>query len=1213
MKAKTTKFFAMLAVFAVAFAGIALLVQEQSNDADAVAATTSETYSADYASTAGIVKIQLEDEANAMAVVPYQPKVGDTDATVIEIGMAYYVNTTTTITLPKITTAYQSIMFFVLDGVQVTFEADKTNEVNGGVQLINVASEEDGVITLQKARNAENKNQFDANGYAKTATTEADYLGYGAVDVAFVYAKEEKVTLIADSTQAKMFKIGTTGTANLKSSQTITGEIETVNFTAKNIEATMIGFSGTLSFDGNSITVKNFTGKIKSMEDVIPGASVAVSHFYVTASTSGAVTGAAGIFQLGDGIRLTFENGATINDGSAFGYVDEYGDLHTFGVTSDGSYMTVGMAGYSIYAGTNMIGVAGTVTINADATFEFEGNATLSGTVYTKSNATTSSLDIVGTNADVKIQSFQVANSGAVKISSSVLVMANSNFVMTGSLTVAADAVLKVAEGASVRTEGALILTAGDADAETPTKDAQVWNAGRVYASAYKTGAADAEAPGDITEAGLLFSIYMNSKAGPGIFYKGSEVFNSVGEIRVVSDAYGAYLDMTGKNKVNLTSGAISVDNQLYKYYTMILATYDNTISMIMDFDNQYPADVSLSGKTHQQSGGLEKSVTFSDVKWDAANNAIIKIDAPETYQVKLVDENNEPIVSVYPGIEVVVKNAAGTVIPIPKTGGEAGVVELVFGEKYTVTGQTDTSNYEFTEVTKIGGVAKKLLKDLKKDTQVQGSFTMIRNLNVDTNNDNKEIPVIIQITEGKATEITVVLTDAEGRIAAGEVVLTYSVDGGKSTNDVVKPETGDVKMSIFSNQVVLLKGPTLEFFTFAFDLDPDQDGSVAVNVSDLSDNETVLTTALKNAGGWTNAFKIIDDETSEDEPIVTGTIGETCLLNKVSQIVYLDLEGTLKTQTAVKVSFTFSNYYQGNSKHAEVVSPSWVSAGGKISVTVDTYVGEVYSISWTDVSKAWEKMEYTSATVTEAAEYTEKTSVPVDAYAREYTLSIDDIEYVSVKNSTLTSVDVSDKRLATELEVAAGKTVKEAIEQINDNVVRLSIEGSYIISWSYSLTYDGMAANATPITGTVTGSSEVFNFLEYGEDKKVITGMEITNINSEKFVYLVKTQPKDHMSFDGRTSTAGYFGDTMYIYTNVDPLYVVENVRVYKELKDGTPSSDYFLATKEDGYFKYTLPAYHVVLVPEVESDYGVVTFVNNGEKIYDTQGKTGGSPFLT
>jgi hypothetical protein len=101
------------------------------------------------------------------------------------------------------------------------------------------------------------------------------------------------------------------------------------------------------------------------------------------------------------------------------------------------------------------------------------------------------------------------------------------------------------------------------------------------------------------------YRVYMNSEDDLGMYYEGSVVYPDSDKLPV---AFGAYLDITGICSVNLTAKNITIDNNLYRYWTMILATDNTAIPLTVEYPNQYRSTVSLDGKDYYSVESTAKS-----------------------------------------------------------------------------------------------------------------------------------------------------------------------------------------------------------------------------------------------------------------------------------------------------------------------------------------------------------------------------------------------------------------------------------------------------------------------------------------------------------------------------------------------------------------------------------------------------------------------------
>jgi hypothetical protein len=951
--------------------------------------------------------------------------------------------------------------------------------------------------------------------------------------------------------------------------------------------------------------------------------------------TSGTLQGSAAVgdepskFMVAGTLKLTLLEGAKLPASIAFGYMDEYNDVHSFMTDKD---LEVGMGDFTITAGQNKLFVDGTVTLGANTIYTTIGNVTLSGMVYSDTytlelkNATK---DKTGAPmpADIKLRTFQVTGitgtPGKVTLTTSALVEAGCSFYVAGDFAV--DGILKIAEGSVVKPEGALSVGANGA----------IWNAGQFIATNYNDGAFDAK----------LIRVFMSTSYQTGTFYQGSSVYDGTTPTAVTASndptnnnantetvgqtpltvAFGSYIDMTGIDKVNLTSGGINVNSALYKYNTLILATFNNTIALTASYDNQYPVTVTLDGKSSATPVYTPKSATFRNVVWDSPMSATLYVTAPEQYTVVLAQkvapgDNGKWIVDDDPATTEVVENVwtsgltikdqNGRVIPIDATTGE---IKVVFGYEYTIEGANSTSNYKFFS-------PNGELTDLTKVSKTKGTFTMIRN---NMYYPGEEEPVVLHITEGYATELTIYLDDGDKKYSVGDVFMYYNIetDSGEVVGDgtpvILQTNTDDKKVGvitgIYSNDTLVFKSEFVKFYK-----------STAIA---MKDGKVVFPTETNNNN--------TPDDTTDDvvvpipQPIPSNDWSEwKCTFDGITKTANKAFF-TLKCElNYVPVTFTFGantdddqtitvefTEYCSKATHTQTMTSKKVDvkAGTGPDFTYiwsfDVVVGEVYKVTWTEIDGYLSKMVYEDPNDEEQEEpviYVKGTAMTVEGEL-DYLLSEQKLEYITVENNTNYDLTLTIGQFSADIP-AKGSNEKVIVNESGNTMV-LSKKGWTVEGWDFAITY-----KATPTTSKnvyVSGPQTTQTYAWYNgdgaeiqvtsDDTNRISKITITKADLTMTRYFVNVLADDHGAIDPFDQT-GYMGElrkayvtTQYGYNVVDVIYQYQEVDD-PEIVEGHATK----GTTPEGQevWTYTMPASNVLLKPIIEKETRDLSFVDqNGE----------------
>jgi hypothetical protein len=948
--------------------------------------------------------------------------------------------------------------------------------------------------------------------------------------------------------------------------------------------------------------------------------------------------GSTGTIKLKDSAEVKFAENTVLPSAFKYEYMDEYNDSHSFQSSED---LDVGMGGFTISAGNNTLFVDGTVTLTDATTYTCTGNVTLSGMVYTLPKATPSAtegknLTLVNTTkdlkntlmpADIKVGNFQVTDStakpGSVILESSILVEAGCSFYVAGDLTIGvaasgsgqdavagSEAILKIAEGAVVKPEGALTIANGS-----------IWNAGQFIAIDYKDGAYDAQ----------LIRVFMSTSYQTGTFYKGASVYDGTMPVTTsvnsnatgqspLTIAFGAYLDLTGIDKINLTSGGINVNSALYKYNTLILATFTNTIALTASYDNQYAVTVMLDGKTSAAPVMTAKSATIRNVVWDSPISATIYVTAPEVYTVILAkeiketddgwvvktDSGNKPIVWTS---GLTIKDQDGRVIPISSVGDTIGQVQLVYGYEYTIEGANSTSNYKFE-------APNKDLVDLTKDSKTTGSFTMIRD------NLTPTTPVVLYVTEGYATELSVVLTyplnkDYE-QFKEGDVIVYYTTEvneKGEPTGDGI-PVTlksvkidnksylaGVIKDNLYSNDTIYFMSEYRLYFKLT---SSNETGSITSKVvfpdKPASSPVVKLTSEDFKTDKWSLGYTF-DGITNEANKAVLQVV---CDYDIVVMTFDLDTEDMGNDHF---VYVEFDEYCGDTNVHAQKEK---LSADKEIKMCV----GEVYRIYWDPIDGMFTTMTFVKTGVENDTpkSYTEDTPVIVSPTELTYTFVAEPIYYMTVVNETSYDLTISVGQFSANVP-ANGENDSVIINEGDKNPVILSKKGYGIEDFTFTYQTN---SSATPsvnvyVSGPMTvkvlvkptgGSVEgYFDAFPTGESDDYI--LTIKQAHVKKTLYSVDVLKDDHGAIGDRDQN-GYMGDTMKAFVSAQGGYNVVGVTYeYQEVDMPEKAIGYAersYTSEGQEVWIYTMPASDVLLKPIIYKETRELSFVDQNGEVIET-----------
>jgi hypothetical protein len=1168
MKAKTTKFLAVLAVLAVAFAGVAVLAQADIEVFDAAAeeGASERVEGHNVSMTIGEKTTYYTTAAKAFSAVKSKETA---TITLLSTHEGAGLQTPEGVTESNVTVDFAGFTYKVNEPV------GSTGYINQGAQLKqdNTYVLKSGTITTTSAEYGI-KNMI--HSYAITTLTDMIIDGTNLVG-GYNWCEDPETTAENKMTIAVWVENGTTIIDG--STTIVTGTAGKTNYglgvsywpdryadgaqvtvdTTGQINGILMALdaAATHAADAKASTLdlKNAKvyGEIYSYENMQSG-KLTIDGVIVPKGKTLTLGGAIAV----DGI-LSMEYGSVIKAGTVFTYTDEYGDAHSF---STNKQLDVGMDGFTVASGDNMILVDGTVTLTEETTYTCTGNVTISGMVYTKpttQNAAAVGLILTNAQADIKLRTFQVTDGGAVTLSTPVLVMEGCSFYAAGNLTVTKT--LKVAEGAVVKTEGDL------------TVNGSIWNAGQFIAKDY-TGMDD-----------KLIRVFMNTSYPTGTFYKGASVYP------VLTVAFGAYLDMTGKSTVNLTSGGIDVINNLYKYRTLILATFNDTIALTAIYDNQYPVEVDLEKKAYIGPEMTAKSATFRNVVWESPESAILYVVAPEVYTVTLakdvVEDEQTGKWIVNPEVEDNVWKSGLTiidqddrVIPISTVDATKGQIKVVFGYEYIIVGATESSKYKFES-------PNGELEDLKSISKTAGVFTMIRN-----NAENPEVPVIMHITEGIASVITVDLTVADNTKSAkmtdGDPFLSYKIeeDGAVIALPYASGEKAMQITGIYSNDKIYFMPADKDFVKFTLGENAWTGGTIPVVAE------------FKN-GEWTETAAVTGIENDKSER-------------------------TLKVNVAAdKATVTYTLADASEVATGQKITVTWDKASPDQTVTVldrtitqtfDVYADEIVKIEWTNVDP--DHVRLAMKVAGEDYEAGTAITVPNGIVNTTATLTATKILYVQVTNNTDKQIIVSDNTEHQRI-IEKTKTNEEALELVlgeteagNTVAVKVGVKGQAVVSWHYKVLREAVAPATEPTliveadvigdTTTITGVAQADTVAGYSILESDI--IEISNLSTVPVAYIVKTQPTEHSQI-GDYSRVGNMGDNMFIYVKADEGFTIPGVEVWNEdpNHEGFPGTFYDDAVfdKSEKYWTYTMPDNNVVLIIKEQKETYDLTYVNQDGEV--------------
>jgi hypothetical protein len=1112
MNTKTTKFLAVLAVLAIAFAGCAILMQGQDNEAVAGEAVTKDTYAQAYA--AGNFKsIKLETTAASKSVVLYS------STTTIVAGDAYFFAENTTVSIPETVTSAKPVMFFVLDGVKLNVIGPNKDITGtyGMVQFVNVKSYDafEGVITLDAARTVADDTLFDEIGYAKGLTTVTAV--YAAADLKVTYEKKDFFGITADKTANpnKKFVLSGITTLDAWGDMVLTGSIETVNVKAAS-ELTFENFTGTIVSTADvKVKVKDFTG-------IIDGTTTTI---IVSEWTDGQILTSAGItinpIEIEEGQSISFAKGVAIPEQfevrfqryvsyqyNATPELEAHPDLYRFHSVSE---MTAGVGGFTITAGTNGFELSGNVTATAAVTWTFVGAAYITGTIDAAEVAVTVTGDGI---YDVTFGSATIFTTGLV-LTNGATIDNGAVVNVRNNVTIPEGKTLKVGEEAYVRVYETLALA---------TATSSMYTAGNVVADNVTLAGADVTAATDLAK-----KVYV---------YKDGSLTGSNVKFTKVDKARMANVTLLGSGDLGI-NGVSVTDEKTYYVYSFI-AFYPISTQDVLSLaaDSRIVGGIVPIATITESEVNLPLLYAKYKINYDAGTPTFL-IEYKETYAVALEDVNTTK------GYTITDSNGDEVFVDAD------GVAMLIYGETYSLKGKVGTSKYTYTsDLNEV--LEDEILQPIDFQTNTLTTFTMVRS----------EQTISVEI--GEKQTITVTLNQTDSPFAVGDELLAYSTDDGetyKTAKLALKDNKLQATFDVFNTDFVLVQFADRMFFVSTV--------NTIVAADKITDRTDEITEDEADAG-WTFAFTGVADQTKGSFTVTCGL----AVTNDTYKLVDPDaLVGNLK------ITVTFDDYYTGTSGHKQSYDIVPTAAGAALAV--ETYVGETYTMTWTNLDDVKETMTYG-----EDKKYTQGDLVTI-ADGTEYTLTLAKITYADVKNNTETDLTVIFGE--TTVDVPAGETLSKGIITGTDYIT-LASKGKEVVNWTG--TFKHLAGGTVDITGSGATSTAAVEITEGGL-------FTISTVKTYNIIYLVTVEPVDHGSITYYYE-AGYYGRDMVVYVQPDSGYNVVGVKyTYQEQDMEAPVTKEAtkMISETQEYWGYVMPASDVLLKPIIEkNEYDI--------KIYDQDG---------
>jgi hypothetical protein len=931
MNAKTSKFLAVLAVLAVAFAGCAILLNEQ-NDA-ATEEVTKSTYPAN---GANIVSIELEDSPNAKSVVKY------TEGMAITSPNAYFFSEDASVIMSDKVTLDAPVMFFVLNGVNIDVIAptDEKFTAFGLIEFVNVKSydEDDEVITLNATTT------FTSNGYAKKITDGVGSESYEGV-VTISYQVNDTFSITADKNSKSKFVLSTIDKLDIYSNTTLTGEIGTVTIKNPSVELKLKDFTGKITDGTATAEVVGFTGTITE--------AATVGAFTISGWTAGMLKSVndytkvtvAPIEFTKEGQYATFGRNVEMQTATTVEFTRYVNDSYKF-VTD--KVIKGGSEGTTFTAGENGLEISGGFVLTDATNFQFTGPAKISGIAKISDK----SLTITQTDAagyQITLEELRFDNVGANRITLA------ANIVIEGQVTV---------NGDIVNLYNVVIAPESNFNV-TGTTFANTSDAGKVFVGKDSSFRTKAFLEIDAT----VYYTYNDEKWENKAFVDSTgAIYLNQNKVTTASAAVVAYLYQIGAGTVSINSSICSTASTYFIYNQVIPYLSLNPVDVVCQSTIADDASISLD-KVKYTGGELpignqaryvidystgvpEFTVVFTELYTVQIENAYT---ADGTQKIKVLDENGEEVAMVK-GDAVEEQNVLV---------GYMGEVRLAYLGEYTIQGINENNKYTFKHEVPAAPYPQSNKISFERETNYSQSFEMIRAYLSDTVYD---VPVI-SYTEGFAVELTVTLADENDKISEGDVFMYYV--SGDSTVDPEKEQAIPVQLGkkgeavitgIYTEDLLYLKSKYVLFYKFAVV------NSTAPKGVDFFPTTAATTDQIAlDPDAWTTGYEITGVKPTTEGKPYTGSFKVACVLDEID--VTFEFGAITGSTDVPEITVDFTTYCADANHKESVKIKSTDEAADK---TVKVCVGEVYTVSWEEIDGQLSMMRYIAVpeqvTVTPAA-----------------------------------------------------------------------------------------------------------------------------------------------------------------------------------------------------------------------------------------------------
>lgn len=1201
MKAKTTKFLAVLAVLAMAFAGVAVLAQEQTDVADA-AAQEGATEKAEghnvslkigdsalkyYTTTAEAFKTVTTTDAATITLLASHSGAGlqspaanqGVNVTIDFAGFTYTVNK------PVGSSGTENSGAQLLKGNTYTFEngtlsvAAKTGEKDGKCYVINNYAALtltnmviDGTNLAERVEPICNDPLFDG----ENTVTIALWMQNGVVTI------NGSTTVITGTAGDNNYGLA----VNYWPASYSDGAKVTLNTTGE-INGILMALDSGTPTDANISTLTIDNAKIYG--DVYTYKSMPANKFTITNATipegktlsiNGAMTIANNenaSIEIAEGSDMTFAQGSTITQNLKVSFTRYVVDKYTF---TNGANVKAGVGGFTIAPGENGFELSG--NIDGAPNWKFKGAASYTGIIDAKTAAVTIEADA---NYDFTFKSATIYTTAGLNLTKGAAVADDAVVQINEGLTVGKGS-LKIGDGAYVRVYGEVALD----DAS------KVYSAGNVVADTMKIGNNSVVSP-DVLPYQTITGVYV---------YKDGSIKVSDKELTNLEEVRMAYVYQTGAGMLGI-NGITVINNDYAITGDVRTGGYYKYSCMVF-----YPVAVQDVLNLKAQSGivkGIETDADLTsepDINYDLqyakykinyeTRTPTFVIEYIETYKVTLTD-----VITKY-----TIADSAGLPVHIASDDGTTLYAKLIYGETYSLNGKVKDNKYTYESTINTNIETKQVLNYV---SPILTTFEQTR----------MEQTISVKVGLGMTVYVQMTNNDPEDpAVAVGDKILTYSVDGeefdvyaenieAKLNGSTVSKFLGGV-FKVYNTDRILVKLDDKEFFTEVLK----DDG--------YTELEKKAITVEEGKAGWKYALEAKtpgDVKQGDNKPSQLGIMTAEYALDKLIDSYKLsNIDGVTGP---IIVTLDFENYYPGKSGHAKTIE---ITMGETTATTTGLpttfFIGETYTMAWEDVDGVKYKMTYPdSKEPAKTLTYEEGTLVEVKntaaanatAAGTEYTLQLTKIRYADIENKT--NLDLIVTYGDSEITIKKGEkrtgenglpldayypANAQAVADLkyNDYYLVLSAKGYAISSWTGKYMKNSTAAetDATAITGSGPSSTSKLNELVDG-GKIIITSIQATQ---NLYQVMVDDQQRPYVGED--YTRTGHYNDKMYLFPTAESGKTVYDINVY--LADPTKpdlKGDFWCTAteSEDGkYSYYYMPDSDVVLEVIVDQSTYNVNFVD-------------------